>query len=118
MKKPLAIAGVMGGIDSGVRDETVDVFLECAFFPPEVIAGRARTYGMHTESAYRFERGVDPGLQPRAIERATALLIEIAGGQAGPVTTVTAAEYLPESVPVTLRNERITESSGHVARSG
>jgi phenylalanyl-tRNA synthetase beta chain len=111
-EKPLAIAGVMGGIDSGVRDETVDVFLECAFFPPEVIAGRARTYGMHTESAYRFERGVDPGLQPRAMERVTALLIDIAGGEAGPVTTVTAADYLPESVPVILRNERIQKVLG------
>ena len=71
-EKPLAIAGVMGGIDSGVREDTVDVFLECAFFMPEAVAGRARSYGMHTESAYRFERGVDPGLQSRAIERATA----------------------------------------------
>ncbi|MGI9320739.1 MAG: phenylalanine--tRNA ligase subunit beta [Thiogranum sp.] len=111
-EKPLAIAGVMGGIHSGVQDETADVFLECAFFPPKIIAGRARTYGMHTESAYRFERGVDPALQQRAMERATALLIEIAGGEAGSVTTVTAAEYLPESVPVTLRQARIQKVLG------
>jgi len=111
-EKPLAIAGVMGGIDSGVQDATVDVFLECAFFPPEVIAGRARHYGMHTESAYRFERGVDPGLQPRAIERATALLTEIAGGQPGPVTAVTAAENLPQCVPVNLRKTRIEKLLG------
>jgi phenylalanyl-tRNA synthetase beta chain len=111
-EKPLAIAGVMGGIHSGVEDETTDVFLECAFFPPKIIAGRARTYGMHTESAYRFERGVDPALQQRAIERATALLIGIAGGEAGSVETVTAAEYLPESVPVTLRQARIRKVLG------
>ena len=111
-EKPLAIAGVMGGIHSGVQDETTDVFLECAFFPPEIIAGRARTYSMHTESAYRFERGVDPALQHRAIERATALLIEIAGGEAGSVTTVTAVEYLPESIPVTLRQSRIEKVLG------
>jgi len=111
-EKPLAIAGVMGGIDSGVREDTVDVFLECAFFSPEVVAGRARSYGMHTESAYRFERGVDPGLQPRAIERATALLLEIAGGQPGPVTKVAAAEYLPQSVPVSLRKARIGQLLG------
>ncbi|MCG6899102.1 MAG: phenylalanine--tRNA ligase subunit beta [Gammaproteobacteria bacterium] len=111
-EKPLAIAGVMGGIHSGVQEDTIDVFLECAFFPPEVIAGRARTYGMQTDSAFRFERGVDPGLQHRAIERATALLLEIAGGEAGPVTTVTAAKYLPNSVPVRLRKERIEKLLG------
>ncbi|MEN8205541.1 MAG: phenylalanine--tRNA ligase subunit beta [Pseudomonadota bacterium] len=111
-EKPLAIAGVMGGIHSGVQEETADVFLECAFFPPKVIAGRARTYSMHTESAYRFERGVDPALQQRAMERATALLTEIAGGEAGPVTTVTAAEYLPVSAPVNLRQERIRKVLG------
>ena len=111
-EKALAIAGVMGGIHSGVQDETTDVFLECAFFPPKIVAGRARTYGLHTESAYRFERGVDPALQQRAMERATALLIEIAGGEAGPVTKVTATEYLPESVPVTLRQERIRKVLG------
>jgi len=111
-EKSLAIAGVMGGIHSGVQAGTANVFLECAFFPPEVIAGRARAYGMHTESAYRFERGVDPALQQRAVERATALLIEIAGGEAGPVTTVTATDYLPESVPVTLRQARIQKVLG------
>ena len=111
-EKPLAIAGVMGGIHSGVQDATIDIFLECAFFPPEVIAGRARAYGMHTESAFRFERGVDPDLQQRAVERATALLIEYAGGKAGPVMAVTAAEHLPASVPVTLRKERIRKVLG------
>jgi phenylalanyl-tRNA synthetase beta chain len=110
--KSLAIAGVMGGIHSGVQGDTVDVFLECAFFPPTVIAGRARAYGMHTESAFRFERGVDPGLQSRAIERATKLLLEITGGRAGPVTTVTATDYLPGSVPVVLRKERIRKILG------
>jgi phenylalanyl-tRNA synthetase beta chain len=111
-EKLLALAGVMGGIDSGVRQETVDVFLECAFFAPQVIAGRARRYGMHTESAYRFERGVDPQLQPRAMDRATALLIAIAGGQPGPVTSITAAEYLPQSVSLSLRKARIEKLLG------
>ncbi|MGD8313090.1 MAG: phenylalanine--tRNA ligase subunit beta, partial [Gammaproteobacteria bacterium] len=76
-EKPLAMAGVMGGVDSGVTGSTTDLFLECAFFTPESIAGRARQYAMHTESAYRFERGVDPALQARAIERATALILDI-----------------------------------------
>ena len=110
--KPLAIAGVMGGIDSGVQDNTSELFLECAFFPPEIIAGRARAYGMHTESAHRFERGVDPGLQQRAIERATELLIGITGGEAGPVITVVSSEHLPASAPVALRKERIQRVLG------
>ena len=110
--KPLAIAGVMGGIDSGVQENTSELFLECAFFPPEIIAGRARAYGMHTESAHRFERGVDPGLQQRAIERATKLLIEIAGGEAGPVITAVSSEHLPTSAPVKLRKQRIQRVLG------
>jgi phenylalanyl-tRNA synthetase beta chain len=110
--KPLAIAGVMGGVDSGVQQTTSELFLECAFFPPEIIAGRARAYGMHTESAHRFERGVDPALQQRAIERATALLIEIAGGEAGPVITVVSSEHLPTNAPVALRKDRIRRVLG------
>jgi phenylalanyl-tRNA synthetase beta chain len=111
-EKVLAIAGVMGGIDSGIQDATEDVFLECAFFPPEIIAGRARTYGMHTDSSYRFERGVDPELQQRAMERATTLLIEAAGGQAGPVIAITHPEHLPRVTPITLRSERIQKVLG------
>jgi len=110
--KPLAIAGVMGGVDSGVQENTSALFLECAFFPPEIIAGRARAYGMHTESAHRFERGVDPGLQQRAIERATELLIGITGGEAGPVVSVTSSEHLPASAAVALRKERIQRVLG------
>ena len=110
--RPLAIAGVMGGIDSGVQPATTDLFLECAFFPPEVIAGCARKYAMHTESAHRFERGVDPGLQQRVIERATALLLGITGGEAGPVIEVVAAEHLPSVNPIVLRRQRIQRVLG------
>ncbi|MGB5339373.1 MAG: phenylalanine--tRNA ligase subunit beta [Gammaproteobacteria bacterium] len=111
-EKPLAIAGVMGGIDSGVQPETTDLFLECAFFTPAGIAGCARNYALHTDSAYRFERGVDPGLQERALERATALLLEICGGDAGPVTEITAAREIPERTPIELRAERIQRVLG------
>jgi len=111
-EKPLAIAGVMGGIDSGIQDDTTDVFLECAFFPPAMIAGRARAYGMHSDSAHRFERGVDPALQPRAMERATVLLTELAGGQAGPVTRVAHEDLLPAAVPITLRSDRLQRVLG------
>jgi phenylalanyl-tRNA synthetase beta chain len=110
--RPLAIAGVMGGIDSGVQENTTDLFLECAFFTPEAIAGCARRYAMHTDSAHRFERGVDPALQMRAVQRATSLLLEIAGGQAGPVTEVVSGEHLPCATPITLRSERIQRVLG------
>ncbi|MCP4494799.1 MAG: phenylalanine--tRNA ligase subunit beta, partial [Gammaproteobacteria bacterium] len=86
--KPLALAGIMGGLDSSVQAETRNIFFEAAFFTPIEIAGKARSYSMHTDSSHRFERGVDPQLQGRAIQRATELLIEIAGGEAGPVIDV------------------------------
>ncbi len=81
---PLAIAGVMGGEHSGVNEATRDIFLESAFFSPLAVAGQARSYGLHTDASHRFERGVDPNLAPQAVERATALLLEITGGEPGP----------------------------------
>lgn len=103
----LALAGVMGGKSSSVTDSTQDIFLECAFFAPLAIAGKARSYGLHTDSSHRFERGVDPQLQNDAIERATALIMEIAGGQAGPVTEAVEESKLPKQAEITLRAERI-----------
>lgn len=88
--KILALAGIMGGRDSGVTGQTRDILLESAFFAPEKIAGRARSYGLHTDSSHRFERGVDYAGQVRAIERATNLLLEIVGGEPGEVNVVTA----------------------------
>ncbi|MEW5770380.1 MAG: phenylalanine--tRNA ligase subunit beta [Pseudomonadota bacterium] len=82
---PLALAGIMGGEGSGVGDATTDVFLEAAHFAPEAVAGRARAHGLATDSSHRFERGVDPELPMRAMERATRLILDICGGQAGPV---------------------------------
>jgi phenylalanyl-tRNA synthetase beta chain len=102
----LAIAGVMGGKSSSVSDSTRDIFLESAFFDPIAIAGRARQYGLHTDSSHRFERGVDYALQVEAIERATALLLAIVGGEAGPLTHIT-NEHLPSAKTVTLRKARI-----------
>lgn len=111
-EKALAIAGVMGGLDSGVTDNTTDVFLECAYFTPEAVAGCARRYGLHTDSSHRFERGVEPGLQEQAIERATALLIEVCGGEAGPVLKRTSGSGHAERAAVTLRNARIRRVLG------
>lgn len=99
--KALAMAGIMGGMDSSVTDATQDIFLECAFFSPLAIAGKARAFGMHTDASHRYERGVDFELQHRAMERATELLLEVAGGEPGPVTE--SLGELPETVRVTLR---------------
>jgi phenylalanyl-tRNA synthetase beta chain len=104
---PRALAGIMGGESSGVSEETADVFFEVAFFNPDVISGRARRLGLHTDASLRFERGVDPAGQRRAIERATSLLIEITGGTPGPVVEVVGEEHLPRRNPVTLRRDRL-----------
>ncbi|CAI8751064.1 phenylalanine--tRNA ligase subunit beta [Methylococcus capsulatus] len=111
-EKALALAGIMGGEQSAVGGATSDVFLECAFFAPALIMGKARRYGLATDSSHRFERGVDPSLQRRAIERATALLLEIAGGEAGPVTEAVREDLLPLRAPVRLREQRIGQLLG------
>lgn len=110
--KPLALAGIMGGLDSSVQDKTINIFLEAAFFAPIQLAGKARSYGMHTDSSHRFERGVDSRLQNKAIQRATALLLAIVGGEAGPVIDISAAEQLPVIPDVKLRYARIKRLLG------
>ena len=100
----------MGGSDSAVSDTTQAVFLECAFFTPLAIAGKARNFGLHTDSSHRFERGVDPELQFRAIERATQLIVEIAGGVVGEITEVTSEAYLPVRNSVLLRRHKLEKS--------
>jgi phenylalanyl-tRNA synthetase beta chain len=112
--RALALAGVMGGIDSGISESTDSLFLEVAFFAPEKIAGRARHYALNTDSSHRFERGVDPELQLRAMERVTALLVELVGGQAGPVIEVSSQEYLPVKSAINLRRARIERLLGFV----
>ncbi|PID46263.1 MAG: phenylalanine--tRNA ligase subunit beta [Proteobacteria bacterium] len=87
-EKALALAGVMGGLDSSVTDQTQNIFLESAYFVPEKIMGKARSYGLHTDSSHRFERGVSPDLQERALQRATQLIVEICGGEVAAVTDV------------------------------
>ncbi len=111
-QQPLALAGVMGGSATAVSDSTQNVFLECAYFSPESIAGKARRFGLHTDSSHRFERGVDPTAQHRALERATALIIDIAGGNVGPITEAAAESDLPKRLPVTLRKNRIESILG------
>jgi len=109
---PLALAGIMGGEGSGVTDSTQNLFLEAAFFTPEAIAGKARSYGLHTDSSHRFERGVDPELAKLAIERATALLLSIVGGEAGPVTEQLSQADMPKPAVIHLREARIERVLG------
>ncbi len=110
----LALAGIMGGSETAVSDKTQAIFLECAFFAPRSLAGKARHYGLHTDSSHRFERGVDPSLQWRALERATQLIIEIAGGNVGVITEVRHDAALPQRTPVHLRKQRLEKLLGVV----
>lgn len=110
--KALAMAGIMGGEESGITLETSELFLESAFFAPKAIAGRARRYGFGSDASHRFERGVDFGGAQRAIERATQLIIDICGGAAGPV--VEAKAEMPARQPVRLRSARASAVIGMV----
>ncbi|HCB43514.1 MAG TPA: phenylalanine--tRNA ligase subunit beta [Pseudomonas sp.] len=111
-ERPLAMAGIMGGEHSGVSENTRDLFLESAFFDTIAIAGKARGYSLHTDSSHRFERGVDWQLQREAMERATALILEIVGGEPGPIVEAAEQGALPTLKQITLRNERITQMLG------
>ena len=115
-KRPLAMAGIMGGQASAVTSETQDIFLESAFFAPKLVASGARRYGLHTDSSHRFERGVDPQLQRRAMERATALLLDIVGGQPGPVIDIINEATLPVTPVIKLRRSRIKRLLGRTLR--
>ncbi|NLK85365.1 MAG: phenylalanine--tRNA ligase subunit beta [Aeromonadales bacterium] len=111
-KGPVAIAGIFGGLNSGIDENTTDVLLESAFFSPDAIKGRARSYGLDTDASHRYERGVDHDNQRRAMERATALLIEIAGGKAGPINEVVSEDHLPKHEKITLRLNKLTKVLG------
>ena len=107
---PIALAGIMGGEPTSVTDVTTDIFLESAFFTPDVIAGKARRLGLSTDSSYRFERGVDFGNTQNVLERATALILEICGGQAGSITAAVTA--YPARNTVNLRYARLISVLG------
>lgn len=110
--RPRALAGIMGGEDSGVSAETRDILLESAFFAPEHASGKARSYGLHTDSSHRFERGVDPGLQVQAMERATRLLLDLAGGEPGPIVEVAFEDRIAPRPEIRLRRERVRKVLG------
>ena len=111
-QKALAIAGIFGGLDSGVQTNTTDIFLESAFFSPDAILGKGRQYGLHTDASHRYERGVDPELQETAMHRATQLLLDIVGGKAGPITVAHSELDLPVRKLVELRERRLAQVLG------
>ncbi|MBX8498344.1 phenylalanine--tRNA ligase subunit beta [Pseudomonas cichorii] len=113
-QRALAIAGIMGGEHSGVTTKTRDIFLESAFFDTISVAGKARSYGLHTDASHRYERGVDWQLAREAMERATGLLLEITGGEAGPVIEAVSEQHLPSIASVTLRASRVEQMLGLV----
>ncbi|CAB5500977.1 phenylalanine--tRNA ligase subunit beta [Bathymodiolus thermophilus thioautotrophic gill symbiont] len=108
----LAIAGVMGGLDSATQSNSTDILLESAFFEPVSIAGKARNYGLHTESSLRFERGVDFAITELALDRATQLIIEICGGQASDVNACIDKASLPKLLPITITQDKIHKILG------
>ncbi|MGL4517567.1 MAG: phenylalanine--tRNA ligase subunit beta [Shewanella sp.] len=111
--RPLALAGVFGGEYSGVSDTTQDILLECAFFAPLAIMGKSRRLGLHTDSSHRFERGVDPEMQHKVMDRATRLVLEICGGEAGPVVEAKSDADLPKPAQIVLRRSKLDKILGH-----
>ena len=111
--KALAIAGIFGGLHSGVSNSSTDIFLESAFFAPLAILGKARQYGLHTDASHRYERGIDPELQRNAMERATQLLLNIVGGQAGPIVEAKSEADIPLKKSVSLRRKMLDARIGH-----
>ena len=112
-QKVLAIAGIMGGLDSSVTDDTQDIFLESAFFAPLAIAGRARRFGLHTDSSQRYERGVDFELPMLAMHRACELIQSFAGGEFGPITVVEQAVLLPKREAIALQQIQVDQLLGY-----
>ncbi|MCL1050603.1 phenylalanine--tRNA ligase subunit beta [Shewanella abyssi] len=111
--KPLALAGVFGGQYSGVTTDTSDIMLECAFFAPLAILGKARKIGLHTDASHRFERGVDPELQHKVMDRASRLVLDICGGEAGPVVEAKSEANLPKPAQILLRRSKLDRILGH-----
>lgn len=112
-QKALAIAGIMGGLASSVTNDTTDIFLESAFFAPLAIAGRARRFGLHTDSSQRYERGVDFELPLIAMNRASQLIQELAGGEFGPITVAEKTEILPKREAIELKQAQVDQLLGY-----
>jgi len=110
--RAIALAGVMGGGNTSIQESTTKIFLESAHFKPEIIAGKARRYGLHTDSSHRFERGVDPELAKQAIERATQLILELVGGKPGPIVGQENQEAIPKQPQIILEQSKVESLLG------
>ncbi|MGE8684288.1 MAG: phenylalanine--tRNA ligase subunit beta [Acinetobacter sp.] len=115
--KALAIAGIMGGLSSAVSDETTEIFLESAFFDQLHIAGRARSFGLHTDASQRYERGVDFELPMTAMHRASQLIADLAGGEFGPITIAEKVELLPKREAIELNQAQVDQLLGYKVES-
>ncbi|MGC1181635.1 phenylalanine--tRNA ligase subunit beta [Legionella sp.] len=111
-EKPLAMAGIMGGELSAVQTYTQDLFLESAFFNPQIIAGVARKFGLFSDASQRYERGVDPNLAIKALEQASALILSLVGGQAGPIIEVKNEHHLPTTVAFAFDTNKVKKLTG------
>jgi len=108
----IAMAGVMGGMSTATQRESSEILLESAFFEPVSMAGVARSYGLHTESSLRFERGVDFNLAHLALERATELVLAICGGEASQINECIDNTQLPDIKPIKITQEKISKVLG------
>lgn len=111
-EKPIGLAGIMGGDDSAISDDTTSIVFEAAHFRPQTIAGRARRFGMQTDSSFRFERGVDPMLPDAASHYATQLITSIAGGRAGPLVDRRLKRYLPKRPSIRVWHQNVNRLLG------
>ncbi|WP_180147498.1 phenylalanine--tRNA ligase subunit beta [Acinetobacter sp. YH12052] len=116
-QKALAIAGIMGGLSSAVSDDTIEIFLESAFFDQLYIAGRARSFGLHTDASQRYERGVDFELPMTAMHRASQLIADLAGGEFGPITVAEKVELLPKREAIELNQAQVDQLLGYKVES-
>ncbi|WP_180124070.1 phenylalanine--tRNA ligase subunit beta [Acinetobacter sp. YH12097] len=116
-QKALAIAGIMGGLSSAVSDDTTEIFLESAFFDQLYIAGRARSFGLHTDASQRYERGVDFELPMTAMHRASQLIADLAGGEFGPITVAEKVELLPKREAIELNQAQVDQLLGYKVES-
>ncbi|UIJ75200.1 phenylalanine--tRNA ligase subunit beta [Acinetobacter sp. SH20PTE14] len=116
-QKALAIAGIMGGLSSAVSDDTTEIFLESAFFDQLYIAGRARSFGLHTDASQRYERGVDFELPMTAMHRASQLIADLAGGEFGPITVAEKVELLPKREAIELNQVQVDQLLGYKVES-
>ncbi|MBW1905780.1 MAG: phenylalanine--tRNA ligase subunit beta [Deltaproteobacteria bacterium] len=108
---PVAVAGVMGGLDTEIRDETKDVLIECAYFDPRSIRRTSRRLGLHTDSSHRFERGVDPEAVPRVLASAASLIAELGGGAAA-TTAIDRVATAYEAKSIRFRPDRASQLLG------